>query len=303
MACISRAPRPAGRSAGAAPSSPPATAAPPGHPKPAAPSRTSMACISRVPRPAGRSAGAARSSPPATAAPPGHPRRAAPSRTSWACISRAPRPAGRSAGAAPSSPPRDGGQSWQQLENYRRDPAPWVYLAWLGAFGCLLAAARKLPADLERAPQSVADRLASDRPLELGDPDPLGYQRIAAGLSRFLRNEKTEPPLTVAITGEWGSGKSSLMNLAARRPRALRVPAGLVQRLAPSEGGASVRRAARSGARAGRAGLVVVCGPRLSLAPSAQADTRAPALDASCCLTVFGDLGRSSWLRSLARDL
>ena len=108
---------------------------------------------------------------------------------------------------------RDGGQSWQQLENYRRDPAPWVYLAWLGAFGCLLAAARKLPADLEQAPQSVADRLASDRPLELGDPDPLGYQRIAAGLSRFLRNEKTEPPLTVAITGEWGSGKSSLMNL------------------------------------------------------------------------------------------
>ena len=108
---------------------------------------------------------------------------------------------------------RDGGQNWQQLENYRRDPAPWVYLAWLGAFGCLLAAARKLPADLEQAPQSVADRLASDRPLELGDPDPLGYQRIAAGLSRFLRNEKTEPPLTVAITGEWGSGKSSLMNL------------------------------------------------------------------------------------------
>src|SRR6202035_63449 len=32
-------------------------------------------------------------------------------------------------------------------------------------------------------------------------------------LSHFLRNEKTQPPLTVAITGEWGSGKSSLMNL------------------------------------------------------------------------------------------
>ena len=107
----------------------------------------------------------------------------------------------------------DGGESWQPLENYRRHPAPWVYLAWLGAFGCVLAAARKPPIDLERAPQSVADRLASDRPLELGDPDPLGYQPIAAGLSRFLRNEKTEPPLTVAITGEWGSGKSSLMNL------------------------------------------------------------------------------------------
>jgi hypothetical protein len=108
---------------------------------------------------------------------------------------------------------RDGGQSWQPLENYRRHPAPWVYLAWICAFGCLLAAARKVPADLERAPQSVADRLASDRPLEASDPDPLGYQRIAAGLSRFLRNEKTEPPLTVAVTGDWRSGKSSLMNL------------------------------------------------------------------------------------------
>jgi KAP family P-loop domain len=107
----------------------------------------------------------------------------------------------------------DGGKSWHPLENYRRHPAPWVYLAWICAFGCLLAAARKLPADLEQAPQSVADRLAFDRPLEAGDPDPPGYQRIAAGLSRFLRNEKTEPPLTVAVTGDWGSGKSSLMNL------------------------------------------------------------------------------------------
>ena len=34
------------------------------------------------------------------------------------------------------------------------------------------------------------------------------------GLSRFLRNENTIPPLTVAVTGPWGTGKSSLMNLA-----------------------------------------------------------------------------------------
>jgi hypothetical protein len=36
---------------------------------------------------------------------------------------------------------------------------------------------------------------------------------IARGISRFLRNRQTEPPLTVAVTGEWGSGKSSLMGL------------------------------------------------------------------------------------------
>ena len=49
--------------------------------------------------------------------------------------------------------------------------------------------------------------------MQAGDADALGYADIAAGLSRFLRNPKTLPPLTVAVTGEWGSGKSSLMNL------------------------------------------------------------------------------------------
>ncbi|MGO1120144.1 P-loop NTPase fold protein [Rhodovibrionaceae bacterium A322] len=60
---------------------------------------------------------------------------------------------------------------------------------------------------------SIADRLISDRPLRPGDPDPLGYGAIARGISRFLRNKKTEPPLTLAIEGPWGSGKSSIMSL------------------------------------------------------------------------------------------
>lgn len=49
--------------------------------------------------------------------------------------------------------------------------------------------------------------------MEAGDPDPLDFNAIAQGLSHFLRNDKTQPPLTIAITDEWGSGKSSLMNL------------------------------------------------------------------------------------------
>ncbi len=81
----------------------------------------------------------------------------------------------------------------------------------------LLAPAMRKPEpatnDDELVQESVADRLISDRPLEIDDPDPLGFKAIAFGLSRFLRNEKTLPPLTIAITGKWGSGKSSLMNL------------------------------------------------------------------------------------------
>jgi hypothetical protein len=60
---------------------------------------------------------------------------------------------------------------------------------------------------------SVADEMVSDRPLGLDDPDPLNFKIIARGLSRFLRNKNTKPPLTIAVTGEWGSGKSSLMNM------------------------------------------------------------------------------------------
>ena len=68
------------------------------------------------------------------------------------------------------------------------------------------------PPPPERAP-GIADHFISDRPITAGDPDPLQRRSIADALSRFLRNENTEPPLTIAITGDWGDGKSSLMNL------------------------------------------------------------------------------------------
>ncbi|HVR11474.1 MAG TPA: P-loop NTPase fold protein, partial [Thermoanaerobaculia bacterium] len=60
---------------------------------------------------------------------------------------------------------------------------------------------------------SVAERLVSDRAIERREADAFDFNAVALGLSRFLRNAKTEPPLTIAVTGEWGSGKSSLMNL------------------------------------------------------------------------------------------
>jgi hypothetical protein len=118
----------------------------------------------------------------------------------------------------------DGGTTWfsqarnervegEETRNYRIWPAPWYYfLGWLLPLALLFVVPQQRQDDTPEE-ESVADRLVSDRPLEAGDPDPLGFGAIAQGLSRFLRNDKTQPPLTIAITGEWGTGKSSLMNL------------------------------------------------------------------------------------------
>lgn len=103
----------------------------------------------------------------------------------------------------------DGGASWQ-IARYRRYPAPWYWVVCLGAVA--LAWPRRQE-DTAVVRQSVADVLASDRPIGWKDPDPLGFRDIALGISRFIRNDSTEPPLTMAITGPWGSGKSSLMTL------------------------------------------------------------------------------------------
>jgi photosystem II stability/assembly factor-like uncharacterized protein len=109
----------------------------------------------------------------------------------------------------------DAGATWH-APAYRRYPAPWSwFVVPLLAVGTVTVARRK-PRQTKEDEPSIADLLASDRPLEGVDRDVLGFERRASGVVRFLANEKTEPPLTLAITGEWGSGKSSLMNLIRR---------------------------------------------------------------------------------------
>jgi KAP family P-loop domain len=120
----------------------------------------------------------------------------------------------------------DAGKSWHTLAiasspdlkkrreeagNHHRFPAPWYYLACLLSLGLCLPGLRRPSNVLVEG--TVADILASDRPIEPGEPDPLQFNAIALALSRFLRNSNTTPPLSIAITGEWGTGKSSLMNL------------------------------------------------------------------------------------------
>ena len=112
----------------------------------------------------------------------------------------------------------DGGGSWSAapMDEPRKYPAPWYYGLVVLTIGGTLAASRVQRTKEGERERSIADILVSDRPLREGDRDVLDFGKIAAGLSRFIRNSRTEPPLTIAVTGPWGTGKSSLMNLLRR---------------------------------------------------------------------------------------
>jgi len=91
-------------------------------------------------------------------------------------------------------------------------PAPWVWLVLAAALASVGMAFRPRPPAYAETP-GIEAVPASDRPLEPGDPDPLGFGVVADAISRFLRNPATEAPLTIAVTGAWGSGKSSILKL------------------------------------------------------------------------------------------
>ncbi|MDR0604631.1 MAG: hypothetical protein LBG80_10050, partial [Bacteroidales bacterium] len=50
-----------------------------------------------------------------------------------------------------------------------------------------------------------------DTPLLKGEKDKLGIGQYEAGLRHFI--EHANMPTTIALQGEWGSGKTSLMNM------------------------------------------------------------------------------------------
>ena len=115
-------------------------------------------------------------------------------------------------------------------QSYWRLPPPWAYFllfvfvyalssailitAISGADTLADAAAIiEKPEELAQPASGVALISVSDRPLADTDSDLLGFRSIARGVAGFLRNAKTRLPVTLAINGAWGSGKSSLMNL------------------------------------------------------------------------------------------
>lgn len=107
----------------------------------------------------------------------------------------------------------DGGSNWQ-MPRYQRFPAPWLYAAWVTILLLTLLALlleRKI-----RFESAVESLLVSDESLSRPEDDRLGHRQLVAALSAFLRNRRTAPPLSVAITARWGKGKSSVMRLLSR---------------------------------------------------------------------------------------
>jgi Cdc6-like AAA superfamily ATPase len=60
----------------------------------------------------------------------------------------------------------------------------------------------------ESAEESVRTASLRDLPAPL---DHLGFKPYVEAVAEFLTNEKTEPPLTLSVEGDWGSGKSSFL--------------------------------------------------------------------------------------------
>ncbi|HEX8475337.1 MAG TPA: P-loop NTPase fold protein [Pyrinomonadaceae bacterium] len=64
------------------------------------------------------------------------------------------------------------------------------------------------PAQVKTAEESILNASVSDQPTA---DDTLGFDPYVKAIADFLTNTRTEPPLTMSVEGEWGSGKSSFM--------------------------------------------------------------------------------------------
>jgi KAP family P-loop domain len=72
---------------------------------------------------------------------------------------------------------------------------------------------------------SIADISVTDRPLGTGaSHGPAHARDVAVALARFLRSSATQRPLTIAISGDWASGKSSALAILERELRADGLP-------------------------------------------------------------------------------
>ncbi len=104
---------------------------------------------------------------------------------------------------------KDGGANWN---SYSREPALAYFVFLALTFVPLYFAVRK-PKEPPAGEGSIANAYIADTVLTAAEAAGTQVGAIAAGLASYLENPKTDAPLVIAITGPWGSGKSSLMNI------------------------------------------------------------------------------------------
>jgi len=73
-------------------------------------------------------------------------------------------------------------------------------------------------------PDERAPALSSDKPIQTEDNASEAQKDIVERISEFVRNPDASAPLTFAITGKWGTGKSSLMRLIQKDLRKCNAP-------------------------------------------------------------------------------
>ena len=66
---------------------------------------------------------------------------------------------------------------------------------------------------------TLAGGAHSDLPTEAEEKDWLGYKAYAQIIAQIIKDSRSEPPLSIAVIGPWGQGKSSLMRMVQRRVR------------------------------------------------------------------------------------
>jgi hypothetical protein len=118
---------------------------------------------------------------------------------------------------------RDAGRQWTRLtrdadagrKSYMRFPPPAYYLFIVAALFLVMPAFRRGGTIVVE--RGIGDKLSPDQPLEDSSQDVLGLNLRAEALAGFMMNPSTRPPLTFGVIGEWGKGKSSLLQLTRNR--------------------------------------------------------------------------------------
>ena len=95
-------------------------------------------------------------------------------------------------------------------------PALWAWILLVIGFVDLFYFVRLLPSGRQESRELDVPNIESDKPIDHPDQATKTMREVATRISLFVRNPDASAPLTFALTGKWGSGKSSLMKLVER---------------------------------------------------------------------------------------